>query len=235
MKKQTLLYRYLNYELERYVEPSRKGTPRGEMVGLSKKKFTAALLTGLTNLPWKEIAGRLGTSQGMLKKWCIEPEYKKTVEKHRKALASMIVTYLKGRIKETKMAEGGGVVNEETYRERLSIVRNELPLRELQDANELNRDVIIEIFQQCRELSTKESLVLFGFLHVIFFRFGLISAEKFQELHNLRKQSIKPILEKTIPVLVDDIRHFLGKKKLNEAEKLTAFSLLDIIEVYLSL
>ena len=39
---------FLQHKLREYVEPSRAGTPKGEPVGLSKQKYHAALLRGLS-------------------------------------------------------------------------------------------------------------------------------------------------------------------------------------------
>jgi hypothetical protein len=74
-----LLYRFIKIKMAGYAEPTRKGTPKGEPIGMSRKKFHAALLC-LTNIPLVEIAGLVGTSHNMIRVWRTELAFKKKVE-----------------------------------------------------------------------------------------------------------------------------------------------------------
>jgi len=71
---QNFLTNYITDQLEKYKEPERKGTPRGEAIGMSKAKFHAALLS-LGNRSGKEISDEVGVSYGLLRKWGTEKKF----------------------------------------------------------------------------------------------------------------------------------------------------------------
>ena len=62
---------FIDTNLQRYIEPTRAGTPKGETVGLSRKKFHAALLS-LTSLDLRKQAKLIRVSYGLLRKWRTE-------------------------------------------------------------------------------------------------------------------------------------------------------------------
>jgi hypothetical protein len=62
---------FIEKKLREYVEPERAGTPKGEPVGLSHKKFYAVLLN-LTCVDLRKVAKRVGVSYGVLRKWRTE-------------------------------------------------------------------------------------------------------------------------------------------------------------------
>jgi hypothetical protein len=72
----TLLEYFIKDQLEQYEEPTRMGTPRGELIGLSKVKYHACLLTSLTNRKQEEIANELNISHSLLRKWRTERMFK---------------------------------------------------------------------------------------------------------------------------------------------------------------
>jgi hypothetical protein len=76
-----MLTDFINSAISKYVEPSRKGTPRGEIIGFTKKKYAAALLL-LTDLQTEYIAKRISVSQALLRKWKTEEVFKKQVLKN---------------------------------------------------------------------------------------------------------------------------------------------------------
>jgi len=76
MKLKTFIYD----RVKAHPEPTRKDTPKGEPVGLSREKFEAALYVGLTNYKAPKIAKIVGiSSSGLLRKWKTEPQFKKAV------------------------------------------------------------------------------------------------------------------------------------------------------------
>lgn len=66
---------FLQRKLREYVEPSRAGTPKGEPVGLSKQKYHAALLRGMTSLALKQIAREVHVSYDLMRKWDTEDPF----------------------------------------------------------------------------------------------------------------------------------------------------------------
>lgn len=79
--KQTLLQKFINEKIDNYVEPERKGTPKGDPIGFSKVKYEASLAM-LYNYSQKWIAENLGVSYGLLRKWNTEENFKKLIENH---------------------------------------------------------------------------------------------------------------------------------------------------------
>jgi hypothetical protein len=65
---QGILGGFIVKKLQEYVEPTRAGTPKGQPVGLSRKKFHAAILC-LTNVDLRKQAQIIRVSYGVLRKW----------------------------------------------------------------------------------------------------------------------------------------------------------------------
>jgi hypothetical protein len=78
---ETLLQKFMKKKLKSYVEPERKGTMKGDPIGLSKVKYEAGLLM-LTRMTYKEIAEQLKVSHGIVLKWRTEPLFITTLGKH---------------------------------------------------------------------------------------------------------------------------------------------------------
>lgn len=97
--KRGLLFDYLNKKVKEYVEPTREGTPRGEVIGLSATKYLATILA-LTNHPQKTIAAELKISHGLLRKWHTEKQFKEMVDKHCREFSELLVKYLHDEIKQ---------------------------------------------------------------------------------------------------------------------------------------
>lgn len=65
---------FIGQKLRQYVEPERAGTPKGTPIGLSRKKFHAALLA-LTNIDLRKQAKVIRVSYGVLRKWRTETKF----------------------------------------------------------------------------------------------------------------------------------------------------------------
>ena len=76
-----LLLQFIKEKEKNYLEPTRKGTPRGEIIGFSLRKYKATLLM-LTSMNLMQLSKRLGVSYGLLRKWRTEPLFKKQIEDH---------------------------------------------------------------------------------------------------------------------------------------------------------
>lgn len=76
-----LVIRHADERIRDYEEPTRAGTKKGEPVGLSAKKFRAAILLALYPkcLTVKEIAKLSGVSNDVLRVWRTEPEFQAAV------------------------------------------------------------------------------------------------------------------------------------------------------------
>lgn len=78
----SLLGEFIKNKLKSYNEPMRKGTPKGEKIGFTQKKYQASLFTSLTNFPLTELAKLFGISYGLLRKWKTEDDFKKVSDHH---------------------------------------------------------------------------------------------------------------------------------------------------------
>ncbi|MGA2331301.1 MAG: hypothetical protein ABSG75_06025 [Syntrophales bacterium] len=69
-------------QITAFSEPERAGTPKGEAIGFSRAKKKASLLTILyPTLSLKEIAKEAGTTEGVLRVWRTQEEFKAASEK----------------------------------------------------------------------------------------------------------------------------------------------------------
>src|SRR5262245_54957759 len=68
-------------KLATYIEPQRAGTPKGKLVGFSRAKYHASLLS-LADLKGKDHARLAEVSHGTLRPWRQEREFIATVERH---------------------------------------------------------------------------------------------------------------------------------------------------------
>jgi hypothetical protein len=75
------LVAYIVRKAQRYIEPQRRGTPRGDSIGFSSAKYRAALLT-MTRLSLRDAARAAGVSYGVLAKWKTEDDFMKVVDAH---------------------------------------------------------------------------------------------------------------------------------------------------------
>jgi hypothetical protein len=69
-----LLVNFINSKAASYVQPSRKGTARGDPVGMKEKKYLATLLA-LTTLRVKDQARELKIPEKLLSKWRTEKPF----------------------------------------------------------------------------------------------------------------------------------------------------------------
>lgn len=94
--KLTFLARFIAEKGETYREPERKGTPKGDFIGFSLKKYRASLLS-LLNMPLGELAQQVGVSYGLLRKWRTEERFMDQLEKHERDFVDMLLQRLKSR------------------------------------------------------------------------------------------------------------------------------------------
>ncbi len=76
-----LVTKFYMKKLRDYVEPQRKGTPKGLPIGFSIVKYQATFHM-LRNIKLKEMAKDLGVSYGVLRKWNTEKDFKAIVKKN---------------------------------------------------------------------------------------------------------------------------------------------------------
>ena len=102
----TILQDYIRHSVNVYHEPTRKGTPPGEKVGLSKVKFHAMLLCALTNRKQRLISNDVGVSHGLLRKWRTENEFLRYTELHQTEFVEKVKQYLREKWGVSKVEPG---------------------------------------------------------------------------------------------------------------------------------
>jgi len=98
MTEDSLLKKFILIKLADYKEPKKKGVPRGQIIGFSRKKFHAALFM-CTADSQKSIAKKVGVSHGLLLKW-------RTEEGFRRQSAQLIAEFVKVFLKHHKSSAG---------------------------------------------------------------------------------------------------------------------------------
>lgn len=93
----TVLHDFIDSKVNEYVEPSRQGTPKGDPIGFSRKKYIATLGM-LTNQKLKDLAKSIGVSYGLLRKWTTEQDFKDMVARHYGEFAGWILIFYMNRI-----------------------------------------------------------------------------------------------------------------------------------------
>jgi len=83
---------FILYRTATHREPLRRGTPKGEKIGFSGKKYFATILVGVTNWKPKNIASRAEIPYGSLRAWKTEPDFNAESEKHRMVFAQEIIS-----------------------------------------------------------------------------------------------------------------------------------------------
>jgi hypothetical protein len=88
--KHSLLMASINDGLPSSSDPIRKGVPKGDRYGMSRKKELSTRIFS-TNLKVKEVADAIETSYGLVRDWRTEPYYLDRIKSHRRKLAEKIV------------------------------------------------------------------------------------------------------------------------------------------------
>ena len=97
---ETFLQNFMRKTAQNYTPAKYKGTAlcKGEKLqGFLQPKFNACVACALLNLPKREIAKDLEMSHDVLRRFCIEPEFKEKLTEIRKAFISSILRHLKRR------------------------------------------------------------------------------------------------------------------------------------------
>ena len=82
---------WINSEMNKYSEPVRAGTPKGDPIGLSRVKYNAALLHVVyPTFKIKEIAEIVGASDNVLRVWRTEKIFKEAIDRACKDLGELI-------------------------------------------------------------------------------------------------------------------------------------------------
>jgi hypothetical protein len=89
-----MLSKWIHEKWNAYVPPTRKGTPKGELIGFSERKYYAGLMM-LKGYTLKQASEEACVSYGLIRKWNMQPEWKKMINQHRAEYIDHIIYMLK--------------------------------------------------------------------------------------------------------------------------------------------
>lgn len=105
IKPSRLLDHFIFQKMKNYEEPTRAGTPRGDPIGYSMRKYWAAALC-LKTIPLKEMAELVKVSHGLLRKWRTEDSFKKLVDELSTEYVTEVINHIVKRgIKQAELAD----------------------------------------------------------------------------------------------------------------------------------
>jgi hypothetical protein len=97
----SLLTTFINDKIREYQEPTRKGTPKGEPIGFSKRKFAAALLK-ISDSPMINFYHQIKVDYQVLRKWNTEEEFQKLANQMALECADYIAAWVKDKFNKCK-------------------------------------------------------------------------------------------------------------------------------------
>lgn len=100
----SFLLDFLNQKANSYVEPQRKGTPKGKAIGFSRLKYLASLYI-LTNTKQKEIASSLKINYGTLRNWNREIKFRDVMDEHIDEFSNLVFEHIYNKIDKFVEAE----------------------------------------------------------------------------------------------------------------------------------
>lgn len=239
----TLLGEYIKKKTNAYVEPERKGTAKGEEIGLSCVKYQASLY-GITNIKQKYVAKALDITHGVVRKWHTEPTFKKTVEKHRREFAQTFCDYIEKLVADELHFQKIGRPEDEDYEfyltEHLHYVDNgdvygsqlcdiikdvlERKIAEIEERRKKNiADRRDEVYLDMVKRVLKWSGINLGATHGLLKEISnTIAQEKKEHLDSLRAKGI-PVIENPLALF----RKILALENLSDEEREQAITLLE--------
>jgi hypothetical protein len=93
----TLLAKFIWEKFSSYVEPKRRGVPKGEKIGLSLVKYLASLIR-LTAFSGKAISEAMDLSYGVFRLWLIDDAFNRAVDAHIQDFTGLWIDHLKIRV-----------------------------------------------------------------------------------------------------------------------------------------
>ena len=93
----SLLSKFISEKSRAYIEPQREGTPKGETIGFSMRKYLATLYM-LRTFKQKDISDLIGVSHGLLRVWRTEETFKKTITGNCIEFSEYVVSFLLAKI-----------------------------------------------------------------------------------------------------------------------------------------
>lgn len=224
----TLLEEFIIKKYKNYLEPERKGTPKGDPIGFSRNKYEASLYM-LFDLKQKDLAKNLNISYGLLRKWNTEKAFKSIIKGHCIEYAQHVLTYLREKVN-TELQQYDELL-QKPIDEIAAYTQPHWDFKEFGDYKIYNPilKVMIAIFfsDTAEKVVPENDLPFMSTLLAVIGAFRHFSGIKMPEsLKEAENKALKS-LEKTLLQRVKDI---LLKKTITEKDKKQAVFLLSIME-----
>ena len=219
------LSNFIKNRIAEYDEPTRKGTRKGSIVGLSKKKYSATLWL-LSNFTVDEIAKKVGVSQGLLRKWKTENQFKEKIWEDEEAY----LQYHKAKRKEVYTIMQDHFNNPE----RIDRLTSDRELDDYDDFSLYNPSLILDIVESimrglennCKYANTET----FSFIYCFDLILELVFNEPVITLEQRRKS------RELLRLLIDQIsyhqRAILSVPKYSDEQRKKALILAIMIQNY---
>jgi hypothetical protein len=217
-----------------YDEPSRAGTPKGDPIGISQKKFRAAFFMVLwpNCLKLREISKLCGVSEGVLRVWRTEKLFKDLMFETFRAIGESIAERIRGIVENDESSESHHLeIKERDPIKTLLFFQNILPW--------LNTQVADPVLKLIKEgFKHKDYLARHRYLG---FADGLLKLAEVHDEKSLREYHRRPeVLELTKTMIAGDIdllveakvtpeASFEETKDFGESTKKMIFYMLDIL------
>jgi hypothetical protein len=225
-----LLGKFIMNKLSSYVEPSRKGTPKGEPIGFGRTKYEASLYM-LLNLGLKDVANDLHISYGLLKKWRTEPEFKIMVFDHIIEFTEIFVRQLR-EIYQNDCAFVDKHLREATL-EELGTGELDYPtIEEFADLNTYSFPLRVAICTHLCDLITGgKDFTLFAWSINLttFFRTHPTIGEKVHKENALLVEKTQDLKKRMANSLLTEVIEILNKTDISETERRQAIYTLALI------
>lgn len=224
----TLLEKFIFDKVKSYIEPQRKGIPKGDPIGFSKEKYKVSLYM-LYGLKQKELARSLNISYGLLRKWNTEKVFKNAVKEHYIEYPEYILRYL--RTQKSRMSQQYDETLQKRINETYSYQRPRWNFEEFKDYNYYNpilRSKITNYFNGATKEAIKtDDLVFLVILYGVSDKFRHFSGGRMTEEEVQADNRIKKMIEKELLKRVKDI---LIKKTISGNDKKQAMYFLSLLE-----
>jgi hypothetical protein len=219
----TLLERFIDERKTLYAEPSRKGLPKGEPIGFSRKKYLASLYM-LTADKQITVAMELGISYGLVRKWNTERAFTSLIRKHCREFANTFVRHLSERY-----ARQGTAPGEAQDRGKPGLPGS----RSFSDAGNYGPSLMAEVLKavvNAAQKAEEEGAFVRGFTILSSFLEQIVPLMEPGRLEEIgRKAGIDiVVLERGVKLgVIERVKRFVMKKEPEDAERAEVCQLLD--------
>lgn len=237
IKKMGILGEFIKNKIENYVEPERKGTPKGELIGFSLVKYKATLFM-LTNKKVKEIVKILGISEGLLRKWKTEQSFKDLENEHINDFINYYTIRIKAKANEQEK------LDDDFYNQPSEKIKGNPPDVDISEFDEVGysyklrkllNEHISYLHEHHRSLLTPKETIITSKITLDTWRCEMIengySPEEAEKIASEReREEFKSHIHQANKTSIEMIRIVLSNPSATDYDKKVALSFLSLLE-----